>query len=115
MRGGALNYAWKRIIRDEIWTEQGCRCFYCKSVLKRDETTLDHKTPQKLNGRSDRSNYVVACEFCNLAKGSMHISLFKKIITNRSPQVYPISLIRAVLGINKQADRVCRDIAGYAR
>lgn len=112
MRAGHNNTVWNKIIRDELWTEQGCRCFYCTRAMKRHEATLDHKIPQKEHGRNDRTNFVASCQPCNIAKGHMPISEFKKLITGISPACYAIELIRAIRRINKFADRAVLRIEG---
>ncbi len=43
-------------------------CYYCHSVFKPEDLTLDHLVPVARGGRSTRGNLVVCCRACNQAK-----------------------------------------------
>lgn len=44
-------------------------CFYCSRALEPGEMTLDHWRPRMLGGRRTLGNLVLACRWCNTAKG----------------------------------------------
>ena len=44
-------------------------CFYCETLLTRDQATVDHRIPWSKGGRNDPLNVVIACNKCNQAKG----------------------------------------------
>lgn len=46
-------------------------CQYCRSSMSLSEATVDHVTPLSKGGIDDETNYVLACEACNSAKGDM--------------------------------------------
>jgi len=69
---------WRKVSRKTILIEQDNRCYYCFEPLN--EGTLDHVKPQCKGGTDDKQNLVVACQPCNLAKGSMSKSQFRKFI-----------------------------------
>jgi hypothetical protein len=65
-------------VRDTVWSITGGKCFYCDVELVRtaegnDRSRLfhiDHIVPKVSGGPDHFSNYVPACETCNISKGS---------------------------------------------
>lgn len=53
----------------------GCReeapCFYCKVPLSFSEATVDHLVPKARGGGEGETNFVLACEPCNIAKADL--------------------------------------------
>jgi 5-methylcytosine-specific restriction endonuclease McrA len=54
----------------------GMRCRYCRAALDEDgpdmfRPILEHWTPKSRGGSNDLSNLVLACKFCDTAKGAM--------------------------------------------
>lgn len=45
-------------------------CIYCGGKFSIHELTIDHVVPKCQGGEDDESNYVVACEPCNLRKAN---------------------------------------------
>ena len=58
-----LNHAFYKVDRDRIWQEQGEKCFYCSTILKRNEATMDRVIPMSSVGIHSTANTVVACRW----------------------------------------------------
>lgn len=69
------------------------KCAYCGDELK-GAGHFDHKTPVAKGGRSDYSNFMLACESCNLAKHAKTVEEFAawrekcSLLANFHPSVY---------------------------
>lgn len=60
-----------RDLRHSRWWKnqlQHAVCYYCNVQLAADEVTMDHVVPIARGGKSVKSNVVVACKACNIAK-----------------------------------------------
>jgi 5-methylcytosine-specific restriction endonuclease McrA len=55
--------------RPALCEAQNHRCCYCG--LRSDALTFEHVTPLSHGGSNDRSNLVMACEPCNVRRGTM--------------------------------------------
>jgi hypothetical protein len=53
-------------------------CAYCERPMTKGQLrpTLDHVIPRRSGGRSELSNYVAACRWCNNRKGCMSLEEF---------------------------------------
>lgn len=60
----------RRRVKARMAEAQGWRCAYCGCTCTLQEFTFDHVIPQVLGGTNGVYNLVLACEPCNLAKGS---------------------------------------------
>jgi 5-methylcytosine-specific restriction endonuclease McrA len=60
----------RRRIRRRIVERDGTSCVYCGADLTGPTITIDHLTPLARGGSSGLANLVLACEGCNVAKGS---------------------------------------------
>lgn len=58
-------------IRDQKYQKQKGKCAYCKKPVPINLATADHKIPRIRGGSDHPTNIVMACGFCNVAKGSM--------------------------------------------
>lgn len=73
-------------IREAVWNMTGGQCYYCSTqLIKSDELGdpsrrfhVDHLVPRSARGPDHISNYVPACQACNVAKGSMPFAAFFK-------------------------------------
>lgn len=65
-----IDKAFYKLDRENIWIQQGRRCYYCKCILAKHEITADHVIPLKdTQGYHSSKNIVVACKKCNKDKG----------------------------------------------
>lgn len=69
----------------EAMKVHGGSCFYCDKAFGRGENgwTLDHIEAQKLGGKSNLHNFVIACQPCNAAKGHQPIDSFNPTATKK--------------------------------
>lgn len=75
-----------RLFKEGI--ENGFSCFYCGKKLKikdkypyKDVPSVDHKIPLLFGGNNNYSNLVLCCHQCNIIKGTMTASTFKRMIS----------------------------------
>ena len=61
------------------------RCVYCRRRVTEAEATVDHVLPLSQGGPTHESNLVLACCYCNQAKGA------------RTPQQWACDILRAAL------------------
>lgn len=54
----------------------GGDCFYCGAPVRHEQLTIDHAEPEKLGGRDDLQNLLIACQPCNAGKGHRAIEAF---------------------------------------
>lgn len=54
------------------------RCFYCRRRVRARRAHIDHRRPVSKGGTNERSNTVLACARCNLAKGGMTEAAFRR-------------------------------------
>lgn len=54
----------------EVFTKEKDVCTYCNETFDIKQITIDHKTPYKLGGRHEISNFVVCCLSCNIRKNA---------------------------------------------
>lgn len=59
----------ERVVR-LLYRIQGGECAICGDALRMRDATIDHVTPLAVGGRNDLSNFVLAHEGCNHAKGT---------------------------------------------
>ena len=64
---------WRRDGGTRYGHERFARCKYCQIVYKLIEMTVDHVVPKSRGGKSEISNYAIACEPCNRAKANLLI------------------------------------------
>lgn len=60
-----------RELRQSQWWKQKLatgQCHYCEQSFKKDQLTMDHKTPISRGGSTSKGNVVVACKECNNQK-----------------------------------------------
>lgn len=61
-------------------------CFYCRTNMKFEDATIDHKVPRCEGGKTIPDNSVIACKKCNNKKGSMSFEGFMRTIKWRQRQ-----------------------------
>lgn len=66
--------------RKKVLDKCGYRCFYCKSELMLNDSTVDHKQPKCKNGPNTLNNLVASCPWCNKRKGSKSFETYMKMI-----------------------------------
>lgn len=71
----------KLLLKDNLVSLHGCKCYYCGSNEQINNLTVDHIYPKSLGGNLSIGNTVLACRSCNMQKGArvMSIEEFKKI------------------------------------
>ena len=60
-----------KLLRKSRWWQDKlgqAKCFYCNSLLKRHEVTMDHLLPVSKGGQSNKNNVVICCKACNNKK-----------------------------------------------
>ncbi len=55
----------------QLFHDQQMRCVYCGNVYKYYELEMDHIIPRKLGGPDNIRNAQLACQSCNIAKGTL--------------------------------------------
>lgn len=76
---------WSKVLR--CW-RKGFRCEYCgrKMMIKDSEYpyqrsfSLDHKISNSLGGDNSIENFAIVCHRCNIIKGTLRVSTFKRLI-----------------------------------
>lgn len=58
----------RKILREQLWYEQGGWCAHCDYWVDKDKSTLDHLIPQKVGGPDTWGNCVMSCGPCNSVK-----------------------------------------------
>lgn len=56
--------------RQNIYLRDGGKCQYCQEKVPLEEATFDHVVPRSKGGKTNWTNIVIACQDCNLKKGS---------------------------------------------
>jgi 5-methylcytosine-specific restriction endonuclease McrA len=64
--------------RQKILEDSDNICFYCGGKYDTRYLHIDHKIPKSRGGSNKKSNLVVACQKCNLLKGTLTIEEFLK-------------------------------------
>jgi 5-methylcytosine-specific restriction endonuclease McrA len=59
----------------EIMAKSHYRCVYCHTPMKQTKCHFDHFIPLAMGGADEPSNIILACQNCNLKKGSMRWEL----------------------------------------
>jgi hypothetical protein len=84
-------------VRETVWNMTGGKCFHCEVELIRngeaEQATdrsrvfhVDHLVPKSVGGPDHLSNYVPACERCNISKGA------KSYVEFRATRAQPVQL-----------------------
>lgn len=60
----------RRNRKERVFHRDGPWCFYCRRLFSYAELTLDHLVPRVRGGRDTPDNLLLACEPCNVRKGS---------------------------------------------
>lgn len=55
--------------RVNVYARDGYRCQYCSEKCRTDELTYDHVIPRSMGGKTEWTNIVSCCYFCNAKKG----------------------------------------------
>lgn len=63
-------------LRRWAWNMQSRHCHYCGEAKPWEETTLDHKQPRALGGKTNIQNCVMACLQCNRTKANTPYEVF---------------------------------------
>ena len=104
------DHVWRRVARIEARAKQGGRCLWCLWPITRDETTADHLNPRS-NGGTDNDNIAAACEDCNKARGSIPVSIFRRMANGNLPApTFEIRMIQMSRRLWKRTDLACRRI-----
>lgn len=83
-------------VREAVWAITGGKCFYCEVELMRclgeeqDRSRcfhVDHLVAKANGGPDHLSNYVPACETCNISKGSKSYVEFIALRKAKAPQL----------------------------
>ena len=67
----------KSIYRNEkrlIWKRDGSACFYCMTIMKFEEATIEHLIPKSREGSDTIENLVLACFNCNNEVGILPLN-----------------------------------------
>ena len=62
-----------QIRRIKIMEDQDYRCIYCTQKVKLERCNIDHLIPLGKGGADVRTNWVVACEYCNRIKSNLRL------------------------------------------
>lgn len=73
------------VLRAEALRVQMNRCIYCFEPMTKREATADHVQPRHRHGLTRRGNIVASCGPCNLLKGSMSATKFRRLIKSPPP------------------------------
>ncbi len=82
-------------------------CYYCGRKLKYptdypyyDTPSIDHKTPKVCGGKNEFNNIAICCFQCNIVKGTMMASSYKKMLEllNKDPNWKEIILNEIFIG-----------------
>ena len=65
---------WRRDNGRRFSGERFASCRYCQMTYKLIDLTVDHVIPKSRGGKSNMSNYVLACEPCNKSKANLLLS-----------------------------------------
>lgn len=75
------------IRRKQLWDKYSdgtfVKCFYCRKEIYLAETTIEHLTPQCLDGSNELINLRLTCKMCNNEMGHLvakHILRYRYII-----------------------------------
>lgn len=63
--------------RREAWRWQQGLCFYCARYVPKKVATLDHLVPASDGGGLNRGNVVMACQWCNVKRGTQDAMEFR--------------------------------------
>ena len=80
-----LERAFDRADREDALRKQDGCCKYCEKPLTLKQVTRDHVIPRSAGGLNHRDNTVASCSPCNVAKGSLPVSQFMRLIRNPQP------------------------------
>jgi 5-methylcytosine-specific restriction endonuclease McrA len=75
--------------RKNIWLRDNGKCQYCGTSVSLRRMTFDHVTPRYYGGRTNWTNIVTACLFCNNKKGNKRLAESGMSLLNK-----PIAPIR---------------------
>ena len=73
---------WRKIILVELRLRDGNSCGYCGYPFEGVEVHIDHIKPMSVGGTNELSNFVLACEFCNMAKQDNEVEHFLKWLSH---------------------------------
>lgn len=76
----------RKIIKNYIKSAEKI-CHYCKTKLENHNITIDHKTPLKRGGFTERKNICISCKSCNTLKADMteaEILIFLEMIRGKA-------------------------------
>jgi 5-methylcytosine-specific restriction endonuclease McrA len=105
---------WLRVYRSDAHGKQGGRCAYCRSPMRKPQTTADHDRPRSGGGLTKAENIKAACEPCNNAKRSRTGKDFRKAISGPRPDGPYYGIWRAWmrLRLSKRIEQAERRILG---
>lgn len=66
--------------RQQVYEKYNGHCAYCGKVIDIKNMQVDHKTPLRLGGADDMSNYMPACRRCNHYKRGNSLEGFRTLI-----------------------------------
>jgi hypothetical protein len=78
-----------REIREEVFLRDRHTCQFCGTTLPASRLTIDHLIPLALGGLDEVTNYVTACEPCNVRKGKLPFAQFAASL-NLNPEALPV-------------------------
>jgi Restriction endonuclease len=114
MSNRRLDAAFIRVYREQARVEQKSRCKYCHDRISARSATADHVKPRSKSGSDRKENIVAACGPCNMAKGSMAVGEFQKLL-HSFPSGHSIAILMAYSRrrINLAAGRSIRRLNRY--
>jgi len=76
----------KRARKNQLISEFGSHCWWCKDCLPSEKLTLDHLKPKSRGGSNSLENLRLACFLCNNSRGN---SLYppRRLFVNKSDLV----------------------------
>jgi 5-methylcytosine-specific restriction endonuclease McrA len=108
-------HVWVKMHRIEALTQQKGLCAYCQEPLRQSSATADHVLAISRGGsRTSKENIKACCRPCNVAKGSLNVKQFQRLLNDpSSSNDLKIHLASMRFRLWRRTHQACRRINRY--